>query len=161
MDIFSVAFNDYYYNVILADKYVIRGYFSYNAEGKLLSERDVIHNKHLEKIWRYFMGYAVDLTDIPIYFTYGTQFERKVWSILKEIPYGEVRSYKWVAGKIGNLKAARAVARAISKNPILVIVPCHRVIKSDGSIGGFTSIGGVELKRKLLALEGIYIKDCL
>lgn len=86
-----------------------------------------------------------------IKFLIGTDFEKKVWDLLKEIPSGETRTYKWVAEKIGNSSAARAVGRALSKNPILIVVPCHRVIESDGSIGGFSS--GVDSKRRLLDME--------
>lgn len=89
----------------------------------------------------------------PTVFLDGTPFERKVWKTLRSIPYGEVRSYAWVARKIGFPKAARAVGRANGKNPIPIVIPCHRVISSDGKIGGYS--GGVALKRKLLKLEGV------
>lgn len=81
----------------------------------------------------------------------GTEFEKSVWLILREIPYGETRTYKWVASRIGKPMAVRAVGRALSKNPIPIVLPCHRVIESDGSIGGYSS--GVEKKRRLLNLE--------
>lgn len=84
-------------------------------------------------------------------FLEGTDFERKVWQTLNEIPYGETRTYKWLAEKIGNSKANRAVGRALGKNPIPIVFPCHRVIESDGSIGGYSS--GVDIKRRLLELE--------
>lgn len=86
-----------------------------------------------------------------IKFLVGTDFEKKVWNVLKSIPSGETRTYKWVAEKIGNPSAVRAVGRALSKNPIPIVVPCHRVIESDGSIGGFSS--GVDTKRRLLDME--------
>jgi O-6-methylguanine DNA methyltransferase len=81
----------------------------------------------------------------------GTEFERKVWAALNEIPFGETRTYKWIAEKIGNPAAVRAVGRALSKNPIPIVIPCHRVIESDGSIGGYSS--GVNIKKRLLELE--------
>jgi O-6-methylguanine DNA methyltransferase len=84
-------------------------------------------------------------------FLTGTEFEKKVWSVLPEIPFGETRSYKWVAEKTGNPAAVRAVGRALSKNPVPVVIPCHRVIESDGSIGGYSS--GVDVKRRLLEME--------
>ncbi len=84
-------------------------------------------------------------------FLKGTDFEKKVWLSLKEIPFGETRSYKWIAEKIGNSSATRAVGRALSKNPIPIVLPCHRVIESDGSIGGYSS--GVNTKRRLLEME--------
>jgi methylated-DNA-[protein]-cysteine S-methyltransferase len=84
-------------------------------------------------------------------FLTGTDFEKKVWSVLTEIPSGETRTYKWVAEKTGKPSAARAVGRALSKNPIPIVIPCHRVIESDGSLGGYSS--GVDIKRRLLEME--------
>ena len=83
----------------------------------------------------------------------GTPFQQKVWRAMQKIPKGETRSYAWIARKIGRPKAVRAVANACGANPYPIRIPCHRVIRSDGSLGGFT--GGVKLKRKLLAKEGI------
>ncbi len=82
----------------------------------------------------------------------GTAFQRKVWEALLEIPYGETRSYKQIAEAIGNPKACRAIGMANNKNPIMIIVPCHRVIGSDGSLTGYA--GGMEMKKNLLELEG-------
>jgi methylated-DNA-[protein]-cysteine S-methyltransferase len=84
----------------------------------------------------------------------GTPFQLKVWNALKEIPRGEVRTYSQLAASIGHPKSARAVANACGKNPYPVIIPCHRVIRSDGSLGGYSAEGGVELKRQLLIEEG-------
>ena len=81
----------------------------------------------------------------------GTEFQRKVWSALQSIPYGETRSYGELASQVGNGKASRAVGAANGQNPIPVIIPCHRVIGSDGSLTGFG--GGLETKQRLLALE--------
>ncbi len=81
----------------------------------------------------------------------GTIFQRKVWSKVCEIPYGERRTYKWIASEIGNACAVRAVGNAVGKNPIPPIVPCHRVIRSNGNLGGFSS--GISLKKWLLKLE--------
>ena len=81
----------------------------------------------------------------------GTDFEKSVWSALKKIPFGETRSYKWIAEAIGNPSAVRAVGRALSKNPLPIVIPCHRVIEADGSIGGYSS--GVDRKRRLLEIE--------
>lgn len=84
-------------------------------------------------------------------FTKGTDFEKKVWNALKEVPYGETKTYKWLAAKIGRPQAFRAVGHALSKNPIPIIFPCHRIIESDGSIGGYSS--GTVIKRRLLEIE--------
>jgi methylated-DNA-[protein]-cysteine S-methyltransferase len=81
----------------------------------------------------------------------GTEFQKKVWNALKEIPYGETRSYGEIAKIIGNEKASRAVGMANNKNPIAIIVPCHRVIGANGKLVGYA--GGLDLKEKLLELE--------
>lgn len=80
-----------------------------------------------------------------------TPFQRKVWRALLTIPYGQTRSYRWVAQTIRNPKAVRAVGNANGNNPVSIIVPCHRVIQSNGHLGGYT--GGIHIKRKLLDLE--------
>lgn len=84
-------------------------------------------------------------------FIEGTEFEQAVWNALKKIPYGETRTYKWIADIIGKPHASRAVGNALAKNPIPIAFPCHRVIESDGSIGGYTP--GVDIKRRLLEIE--------
>jgi methylated-DNA-[protein]-cysteine S-methyltransferase len=80
-----------------------------------------------------------------------TPFEQKVYKAILKIPRGETKSYQWVAEKIGHPKAARAVGNALNKNPYTIIIPCHRVVRSDGSLGGYS--GGLALKNKLLAEE--------
>lgn len=84
----------------------------------------------------------------------GTEFQKKVWKELTKIPYGETRTYKEIAMSIGNPKASRAVGMANNKNPISIIVPCHRVIGSDGKLVGYG--GGLDMKRALLTLEKKY-----
>jgi AraC family transcriptional regulator of adaptative response/methylated-DNA-[protein]-cysteine methyltransferase len=82
----------------------------------------------------------------------GTAFQQQVWRALRSIPYGETRSYAQVAAAIGQPTATRAVARACATNPVAVVIPCHRVVRSDGSLGGYA--GGVERKERLLEIEG-------
>jgi len=82
----------------------------------------------------------------------GTPFQLEVWKELKNIPYGQVKSYQDIASSLSRPKASRAVGNANKVNPLAIIVPCHRVIKSDGSLGGYSR--GIELKRWLLELEG-------
>jgi len=89
----------------------------------------------------------------PIDLLWGTPFERRVWREVSRIPYGETRSYREVAESIGVPRGYRAVGRAVGKNPIPIIIPCHRVITSDGGLGGFSA--GVKAKRYLLQLEGL------
>ena len=85
----------------------------------------------------------------------GTEFQLKVWAYLRKIPRGSVRTYSQVAKDIGKPPAIRAVANAIGKNPYAPKVPCHRVIRSDGSLGGYSGKGGIKTKRFLLKKEGI------
>ena len=85
----------------------------------------------------------------------GTQFQLKVWAYLRKIPRGSVRTYSQVAKDIGKPLAIRAVANAIGKNPYAPKIPCHRVIRSDGSLGGYSGKGGIKTKRFLLKKEGI------
>ena len=85
--------------------------------------------------------------------TSGTLFQKKVWLELSKIPKGETRTYKEIAIAIGHPKSARAVANACGKNPYPGPIPCHRVIRSDGSLGGYSGAGGIETKRKLLLNE--------
>ena len=83
----------------------------------------------------------------------GTKFQQKVWKYLKTIPKGQVKTYKQVAIAIKRPKSARAVANACGKNPRPIVIPCHRVIRSDGRIGGYSGIGGEKTKVKLLSNE--------
>lgn len=83
----------------------------------------------------------------------ATDFEKSVWLAAASIPRGETRSYKWIAGNIGRPRAYRAVGNALNRNPLAPLVPCHRVVKSDGSIGGFAK--GEKMKKRMLANEGI------
>ena len=85
----------------------------------------------------------------------GTKFQLKVWTYLRKIPRGSVKTYSQVAKDIGKPRAIRAVANAIGKNPYAPKIPCHRVIRSDGSLGGYSGRGGVKTKRFLLKKEGI------
>ena len=88
----------------------------------------------------------------------GTKFQLKVWNYLKKIPKGKVKSYLDVAKAIGKPKAFRAVANAVGKNPYPPLIPCHRVIRSDGSLGGYSGKGGIKEKRRLLLKEKANLK---
>lgn len=98
----------------------------------------------------YFSGERKDFDGLPIAFE-GTEFQKKAWNALLTIPFGETRTYKEQAEAVGNIKACRAVGAANGKNPISIIVPCHRVIGSDKSLVGYA--GGLDIKRALLELE--------
>ena len=101
----------------------------------------------------YFDGKKVSFNGVALRSNGNTPFEKRVYKALRKIPYGTVISYAELAAKAGSKGAARAAGTAMSKNRFPLIVPCHRVIKSDGSVGKFTSDGGAALKRKMLALE--------
>lgn len=90
--------------------------------------------------------------DIPLHIT-GSDFQRKIWNILIDIPYGEIKSYKDIAVGFGDSKAVRAVAQAIGANGISIFIPCHRVVGSNRSLTGYA--GGLDAKRMLLEIEGI------
>lgn len=89
----------------------------------------------------------------------GTLFQQKVWQELLKIKKGEVITYKELAKRIGKPKAVRAIANAIGKNPYAPIVPCHRVVRSDGKLGGYSGEGGIKTKVSLLKSEGIDINN--
>ena len=98
----------------------------------------------------YFKGEKVDF-DCPLDMAGAGEFDRAVWEATRRIPYGETRTYAFVAGEIGRPAAARAVGQALGRNPLPILVPCHRVLRSDGGLGGFG--GGLEMKKFLLGLE--------
>ncbi len=105
---------------------------------------------------QYFAGESVDFHKVPVKIESGTDFQNSVWNEIHQIPYGEVRSYKWIAEQIGRPKAVRAVGNATGSNPITIIIPCHRVVRSNGKLGGYG--GGLERKRHFLTLEGYPIE---
>ncbi len=90
--------------------------------------------------------------DFPVDLSGGSAFQRRVWRATLPIPYGRVRSYKWVALRIGGTPYARAVGHALGANPLPIVIPCHRVVAHDASLCGFA--GGLQMKRRLLNLEG-------
>lgn len=104
-----------------------------------------------EKLFsQYFEGKKEDFTSLRLDFISGTPYQRKVWLETRKIPYGKTGTYKSLAEKM-NHRGYRSIGQALSRNPLLIVIPCHRVLSSDGSIGGFT--GGLELKKFLLRLE--------
>ena len=108
------------------------------------------------RLSRYLEGEPVDFPD-KLDLGEVTRFQQNVWQAVRTIPYGETRSYGWVAGKLGSPKTARGVGQALAGNTLPIVIPCHRVIGSNGSLGGFG--GGVEIKEVLLRLEqASYIK---
>ena len=105
----------------------------------------------IQRLKLYFGGHRVNFPD-KLDLSGATAFQRKVWETTRLIPYGETRSYAWVAEQIEKPRALRAVGQALGRNPLPIIVPCHRVVASNGKPGGFS--GGIEVKKRLLYLEG-------
>ena len=124
------------------------GFSDCKKESEIEKETDYINNTYIE-LKEYLYGKRKNF-DIEIEMI-GTEFQKKVWKELLNIPYGETRSYKDIAIAIGNEKSCRAVGNANNKNPIAIIVPCHRVVGSNGSMIGYA--GGIDIKEKLLKIE--------
>ena len=122
-----------------------------NAAGHALPEKNPQFFKAVIKQFdRYFAG-KLQRFDCKLDLSRGTAFQQKVWAKLLTIPYGKTRSYQWLAQSIGQPTACRAVGNANGKNPLSIIVPCHRVVLKSGGLGGYAS--GPTLKRQLLDLE--------
>ncbi len=107
-----------------------------------------------QRCLRYFEGEPVTLS-APMEFPSVSEFRRRVWELTAQIPYGEVVTYGGVATRAGRPGAARAVGQAMAHNPVPLVVPCHRVLAANGGLGGFSAEGGLQLKRRLLGLEGV------
>ena len=126
-------------------------YFINNDEQEEVLEKNetALLKEAIKQLNEYFDGQrsSFDLQLEP----QGTEFQKKVWNALKEIPFGETRSYGEIAKIIGNEKASRAVGMANNKNPIPIIVPCHRVIGANGKLVGYA--GGIDIKERLLNIE--------
>lgn len=113
------------------------------------SQPNEISERAIAQIREYFAGNRTNF-NIPLA-PQGTDFQQQVWKTLCNIPYGETRTYKQIAQAIGNPKAVRAVGMANNKNPIAILIPCHRVIGSNGKLVGYA--GGLDIKKRLLNLE--------
>jgi methylated-DNA-[protein]-cysteine S-methyltransferase len=109
-----------------------------------------------KELTEYFSGRRVRF-EFPLELSGATPFQKKVYRIMGTIPFGELRTYRWLAQEIGNPKALRAVGGANAKNRWPLAIPCHRVVGSDGRLTGFSAPGGLALKSRLLELEGIAV----
>lgn len=133
-------------------------WYEESMRGNLLSEkvslrpRDPFLLRVERQLKEYFAGERTDF-DIPVD-PKGTPFQKKVWKLLSRIPYGKTTSYGELAEKLGDAKKARAVGGANNKNPLPIIVPCHRVIGRDGTLTGFAV--GLKVKEQLLEMEGSF-----
>ena len=143
-------------NIVAADQHKVSHvffaeHFPFDDTEHLYRQYPVL-TRARELLARYFAGEPIDVCEIPIQVDTGTPFQKKVWNIIQQIPYGKVQSYQWIAEQMGKPKAVRAVGNAVGANPVTILRPCHRVIRSNGALGGYG--GGLERKRQLLALEG-------
>ena len=120
------------------------------AVGALAPVDDVLLRQVVDELQRYFAGEPVAFT-APLSVRRGSEFERAVWSALVAIPYGEMRTYGQIAADVGEPDGARAVGVACNRNPLPIVVPCHRVVGADGKLVGFG--GGIWRKKRLLELE--------
>ncbi|MDU2598619.1 MULTISPECIES: methylated-DNA--[protein]-cysteine S-methyltransferase [Anaerococcus] len=116
-----------------------------------INEKTSQTDKVIKEINQYLSKYRKEFSIYDLVRLEGTRFQKEVWHELQNIPYGETKSYKEIAKNIGNENAVRAVASAIGKNPLMIIIPCHRVIGSDGKMHGYAY--GINLKKYLLDLE--------
>ena len=152
----------YYVYDICGNKVTIEGngkaitgiHFGVHGGGDI-EGRDYLMDQAARELLEYFQGKR-KVFDVPLD-PRGTVWEKKVWTELLKIPYGETRSYGEIARLLGNGKAYRAVGRASGRNPIMVMVPCHRVIGTDGSMKGY--LGGTSMKKYLLELEENFRKN--
>ena len=124
-------------------------------KASLVEAGSLIIEKCKEQLLEYFNGERKDF-DLPVLLV-GSEFQKGVWESLMEIPYGKTVSYISLSRKLGDEKAIRAVARANGENALAIIVPCHRVLGSDGSLTGYA--GGLRVKKKLLQLEGASLQQ--
>ena len=153
--------NLYYYQseigiigIAAHDQAITDVFFSREAPAFQAVERETpLIRKAEQQIQEYIAGKR-KLFDLPIE-PVGTKFQKQVWQALLTIPYGTTRSYQEIAGQIGNIKACRAVGMANNRNPISIIIPCHRVIGKNGTLVGYG--GGLDIKARLLEIEKNYL----
>jgi methylated-DNA-[protein]-cysteine S-methyltransferase len=125
-------------------------YAGTESEAKVRGRTAQVYSKAVHELTQYLAGKSRKFT-IPIKL-YGTEFQKAVWERVREIPYGKTVSYKQVAQDIGHAGAERSVGNALHNNPLLVIIPCHRVIDARGKLSGYAL--GTDIKRRLLCMEG-------
>lgn len=137
------------FTLVCGENALLGLYFGEHEPEGALRKKTKLMEEASKQLKEYFSGER-QVFDLPLC-PEGTPFQKKVWEALKTIPYGETRTYQEIAVQIGNPKACRAVGGANNKNPISIIIPCHRVIGAGGSLVGYG--GGLSLKEKLLRLE--------
>ena len=132
-------------------------HFSFSSGGKLVKSEEQFSSL-AKRVKDYFKGIPVEFNQEKTNLIGFTNFQKKVLLLTKEIPFGITRTYRWLAEQSGYPLAYRAVGGVMRANPLPLVIPCHRVLGSNGKLTGFSSRGGLELKRKMLALEGVTIK---
>lgn len=140
-NIFIKTDENYVYNINIIDISSINKNFEY--------KKNIIIEEVIKQLEEYFNGKRKSF-ELPVN-PQGTEFQKRVWRELQKIPYGQTRTYKDIAIKIGNPNASRAIGNANNKNPIAIVIPCHRVIGSNNKLTGYA--GGIDKKFKLLELE--------
>jgi methylated-DNA-[protein]-cysteine S-methyltransferase len=152
-----------YFGLASADNGLLRSCLPADEPEKVKSQllqnlRDFRYDKSLfktaqDQITAYFEGACIDFRNIPVILDGSTPFLRSVLNACRNVGFGRTVSYSRLAKKIRRPAAARAVGGALAKNPLPLIIPCHRIVRSDGKIGGFSALGGTALKRKMLLHE--------
>lgn len=137
------------------DGFITNLFFARDKKSEIGEQQTPLLKKAAKEIGEYLAGRR-KLFDLPLNAA-GTDFQKAVWAVLREIPYGQTRNYKEVAEMIGNPNAARAVGLANNKNPIVIVIPCHRVIGANGKLVGYAA--GLDIKEKLLQLEKSHALD--
>jgi len=135
-------------SIAAEDDHITNIVFDTSVPNACKGDSPVLHTA-ISQLNEYFAGVRKSF-DLPLKFS-GTEFQKQVWHELSKIPYGETVSYKELAERVGNIKACRAVGMANNKNPIPIIIPCHRVIGANGKLTGYA--GGLNVKKFLLDLE--------
>jgi len=132
----------------LLEERIRTGYplFSEDAPAELVLEREALQN--------YFAG-GIPAFSFQLDFSGATSFQKAVWKAVRKIHYGQVRTYQWISKQIKNPLSMRAAGNALGRNPFPIVIPCHRVIREDGLLGGFSAPMGQQMKAALLELEGI------
>jgi methylated-DNA-[protein]-cysteine S-methyltransferase len=108
----------------------------------------------IDRVLRLLAGEAVDLQDVPLDFGEAPEFHKRIYDVARTIPPGHTMTYGEIAKRLGVPHESREVGQAMGKNPIAIIMPCHRVLGADGKMGGFSATGGVAIKRRILEIEG-------
>ena len=108
----------------------------------------------IDRVLRLLAGEAVDLKDVPLDFGEAPDFHKRIYEVARTIPPGQTMTYGEIAKRLGVPHESREVGQAMGKNPIAIIMPCHRVLGADGKMGGFSATGGVAIKRRILEIEG-------